>query len=343
MKQILFTIFGLILFCFSGYTQGQDRAVRDTGGGGGGWLKDSLQAGGVYIDATGNTLSITSLDSFRIRAEKILLWVDDSMKIELDSANGNRAIVINNRFSIDKDGIIELWPYEKTFNAGYGATDRGKMAYNATDNVPMFRNTSGWVNLATENDVGGTVGHTIQDEGTPLTQRANLNFVGSGVTATDGGTATTVTIPGSKLSYASFAGSSTNFSITTTQTNFTSSSFSFGLESGADWAYDATNDEMDYTGTTGIFLVSYVATGTIGSGTLKTISMVAEKNNSTITGSLSTQMITNVNDDGVTFAGTFFVSLSNGDSINLAMFTTTTTAEFDCNNVSMTAFMLPGQ
>jgi hypothetical protein len=30
-------------------------------------------------------------------------------------------------------------------------------------------------------------GHTIQDEGAPLTQRTNLNFVGTGVTVTDGG------------------------------------------------------------------------------------------------------------------------------------------------------------
>jgi hypothetical protein len=42
------------------------------------------------------------------------------------------------------------------------------------------------------------VGHTIQDEGTPLTQRANLNFVGAGVTVTDDSVhdASVVTIPG---------------------------------------------------------------------------------------------------------------------------------------------------
>lgn len=43
----------------------------------------------------------------------------------------------------------------------------------------------------------GGGGHTIQDEGTPLTQRTNLNFVGAGVTVTDdaGNGATVVTIP----------------------------------------------------------------------------------------------------------------------------------------------------
>ena len=48
----------------------------------------------------------------------------------------------------------------------------------------------------------GTSGHTIKDEGTPLTARTNLNFVGAGVTATDdaGNDATLVTIPSSSYS-----------------------------------------------------------------------------------------------------------------------------------------------
>ncbi len=45
---------------------------------------------------------------------------------------------------------------------------------------------------------GGGGGHTVQDEGSSLPQRVKLNFVGSGVTATDdlGNDATVVTIPG---------------------------------------------------------------------------------------------------------------------------------------------------
>lgn len=43
---------------------------------------------------------------------------------------------------------------------------------------------------------GGGGGHIIQDEGTPLTQRAVLNFQGPGVTAIDFGGDTVVTIPG---------------------------------------------------------------------------------------------------------------------------------------------------
>lgn len=39
-------------------------------------------------------------------------------------------------------------------------------------------------------------GHVIEDDGSPLPQRADLNFVGAGVTATDAGGKTVVTIPG---------------------------------------------------------------------------------------------------------------------------------------------------
>lgn len=42
----------------------------------------------------------------------------------------------------------------------------------------------------------GGSGHVIEDEGTPLTTRSNLNFTGAGVTASDSGGKTVVTIPG---------------------------------------------------------------------------------------------------------------------------------------------------
>lgn len=47
-------------------------------------------------------------------------------------------------------------------------------------------------------NISGTVQayKIVQDEGTPLTQRSTINFVGAGVTATDAGGITVVTIPG---------------------------------------------------------------------------------------------------------------------------------------------------
>lgn len=43
---------------------------------------------------------------------------------------------------------------------------------------------------------GGSGYTTVQDEGTPLTQRSTVDFVGAGVTATDTGSKTQVSIPG---------------------------------------------------------------------------------------------------------------------------------------------------
>lgn len=50
--------------------------------------------------------------------------------------------------------------------------------------------------LQADLDFGSGSGHTIEDEGTPLTQRASLNFVGAGVAVTDAGGKTVVTIGG---------------------------------------------------------------------------------------------------------------------------------------------------
>ena len=46
------------------------------------------------------------------------------------------------------------------------------------------------------NDTASGGGHTIEDEGTPLTQRTNLNFTGAGVSVADSGGKTVVTING---------------------------------------------------------------------------------------------------------------------------------------------------
>src|SRR4029079_4013707 len=58
---------------------------------------------------------------------------------------------------------------------------------------------------------GGATGHNIQDEGTPLTARSALNFVGAGVTATDDAAndRTLVTIPGSTGGASILSGTAT--------------------------------------------------------------------------------------------------------------------------------------
>ncbi len=72
----------------------------------------------------------------------------------------------------------------------------------AMDNVNFALNAGN--PFATMQDVTGGSKHTIQDEGVSLPSRANLNFIGAGVTATDnaGNDATDVTITGSGVGEA---------------------------------------------------------------------------------------------------------------------------------------------
>jgi len=79
---------------------------------------------------------------------------------------------------------------QRAGKSGGGATSLGQL----TDVV-----LSGLTQDARGNYIlGGGGGHTIEDEGTPLTQRTKLNFVGAGVTVTDdaGDDATVVTVTG---------------------------------------------------------------------------------------------------------------------------------------------------
>lgn len=101
-------------------------------------------------------------------------------------------------------------------NAGGGGVGGSSVQnnFNATtaptssnDNTQGYEVGSVWVNLTTDISytcvdastsaaVWRAQGHIIEDEGTPITQRNNLNFVGAGVTVADVGGKTVVNIPG---------------------------------------------------------------------------------------------------------------------------------------------------
>lgn len=79
-----------------------------------------------------------------------------------------------------------------------GAPDVNSVTLITVTNGKLTDNGGGSISL----DLGGGgSGHTIQDEGSDMTARTNLNFVGAGVTVTDdaGNDATVVTIPGGSL------------------------------------------------------------------------------------------------------------------------------------------------
>lgn len=64
---------------------------------------------------------------------------------------------------------------------------------------------------------------TVQNEGSNLTQRSTIDFVGAGVTASDNGTNTVVTIPGapSTVAYGLFAQTANSPTITATTSELT--------------------------------------------------------------------------------------------------------------------------
>ena len=92
-------------------------------------------------------------------------------------------------FLIPGDLVIkERAASSQTPEAGYGYL----WVKNDTPNVLKFTDDAG--TTITLGAGGGGSAHTIEDEGTPLTARSSLNFVGSGVTAADSGGKTVVTI-----------------------------------------------------------------------------------------------------------------------------------------------------
>lgn len=115
----------------------------------------------------------------------------------LEVYNGNTKVGSSQRIrftgvtpTVDADGAIKVPITAATADNITGLIDEGS-------NITITgTGTSGDPYVISSTGGGG--GHTIQDEGTPLTQRTNLNFVGAGVTVTDdsGNDATVVTISG---------------------------------------------------------------------------------------------------------------------------------------------------
>ena len=68
------------------------------------------------------------------------------------------------------------------------------------DDLEDGTSTTYWNGVSFETPAGTSDGHVINEEGTPLTQRVNLDFIGASVLAADaGGSTTNVTINGAKL------------------------------------------------------------------------------------------------------------------------------------------------
>ena len=93
---------------------------------------------------------------------------------------------------------------------------RGKIIYGDASGNPAALSAGSNTHVLTSNGTdiswqaatgGGSSGHTIQEEGSGLTARANLNFVGAAVTATDNGSDTTIVTIGAENATLPFTNS----------------------------------------------------------------------------------------------------------------------------------------
>lgn len=121
---------------------------------------------------------------------------------------------------------------------------------------------------------GGAGGHTIEEEGTPLTARSKLNFVGAGVTATDdsGDDASVITIPNPTINTSTSLTDGAAITITGTKHTLTST------QATVTWTLSQTGDFQ----TTDIILNATTTTWTFPANTLCVYEGVASGDNTAV-------------------------------------------------------------
>ncbi len=145
--------------------------------GGADQLGDDADRGDITVGGTGTTLSIDA-------------GVVDATHIATDAVTGDEIATD----AVDTDEIAtDAVTSDEIADEGVSEIDLKVVNAPTDEYVLTYESTTGDF----EWQVGaGSSGHTIEDEGTPLTARSNLNIVGVGVDATDdvGNDATIITI-----------------------------------------------------------------------------------------------------------------------------------------------------
>lgn len=171
----------------------------------------------------------------------------------------------------------------ETFNAPLGELDaaltshesrivtlEGEFAPKSNNPVEFLNGQGDWVVPA---GTGANIdGHVIQDEGTPLPQRANLNFVGAGVAVTNEAGGTQVTIPGATGGVQSVvAGNNVSVNNADPENPIVSASAVQSVVAGTGISVDATDPENPVVSATGgsggIPVARVMATGNVNIST----------------------------------------------------------------------------
>jgi len=143
----------------------------------------------VRVNSAGDEVIFTSFGTTAGDAE----FIRDTIGAALVAGTGV-TLTVNDAGDTITYAIDTATELERMMDFLGGVTTAGKGLVAGTNITLTYDDANDKITIAAS---GGGSGHTIKDEGTPLTARAALNFVGSGVTVTDDGSANTiVTIPG---------------------------------------------------------------------------------------------------------------------------------------------------
>lgn len=203
--------------------------------------------------------------------------------------------------------LVERADHAFTPAAGYGEL----WVKSDTPNVLVFTDDAG-----TDTELGaggGGGGHTIEDEGTPLTDRAALNFVGGGVTVTDdsGNDATVVTI--NSGGDVAKVGTPSDGQIGVWTGDGT-------IEGDASLTFDTTDDTLVVaaSGKVGFGAVDILSDST-GTTTLDNIDVLGATTESTIEAAIDTLAnLTSIQGQSVTVAGTASITGTNTGDVSLS-------------------------
>lgn len=160
----------------------------------------------TITELAGRVVGERALEMFKDLGEQARLTEQEIGSIVDEAAlsvESQMTAIIGEYINEYKISVAQISDFSKEVQKLIPATDFSKISldYSQIRNAPSQGGTNTnivrqLIAQALADFNGGGGGHTIEDEGTPLTQRTKLNFVGAGVTVTDdsGDDATVVTI-----------------------------------------------------------------------------------------------------------------------------------------------------
>jgi hypothetical protein len=143
---------------------------------GNGWSPDRGPSGDAITSATVSSGSVT------------FSGLTEDVKYVAYAAGSGKTFLVGSQRTLSDRGKIEK------IESNQGASGGTSLPNGGADGQVLTKQSStdgdaDWETLP-------STGHVVEDEGTPLTQRANMNFTGAGVSVADTGGKTVVTIPG---------------------------------------------------------------------------------------------------------------------------------------------------